>query len=72
LPPPRISQPSRRVSRADALRDLGSMLTLDDGNVILALKIKPELCTVSKIATEANRCIGGNRAATIENAGNAA
>jgi hypothetical protein len=45
---------------------------LDRGNVVLALEIKPELCTVSKIATEPNRRIGGDRPAAIQYVGNAA
>jgi hypothetical protein len=57
-------------SSQSTVRPSGS--TLDDGNVVLALEIKPELCTVPKIATKPNRCIGGNRPATVEYVGNGA
>jgi hypothetical protein len=56
---------SRGVSRPNASRNLGSVLALDYGNVVLALQIKPELCSVSEIATEPNRRIGGDRPATV-------
>jgi hypothetical protein len=42
------------------------MLSLDRGDVILALQIKPELCAVPEITTESHGCVGGNRAATVE------
>jgi hypothetical protein len=37
------------------------MLALDHSNVVLALQIKPELCTVSKIAAESHGGISGDR-----------
>jgi hypothetical protein len=41
------------------------VLTLDYGNVVLALQIKPELCTVSEVTAKPKRRIGGNRPATV-------
>src|SRR5258708_37346324 len=60
---------SCRVCRTNAPYDLGSMLSLDRRNVVLALQIKPELCAVPEIATESHGCVGGNGAATIEGVG---
>jgi hypothetical protein len=40
------------------------VLTLDSGDVILALQIEPELRAIPKIAAESHGCIGGARAAT--------
>lgn len=48
------------------------MLPLDHGNVVSALQIKPELCTMPELATESDSRIGGNRAATIEYIGDTA
>jgi len=48
------------------------MLSLDRRNVVLALQIKPELRAVPEITTESHGCIGGNRAATIEDVGDTA
>jgi hypothetical protein len=62
----------RGISRPNAPRNLGSALTLDYGNVVLALQIKPELCTVSEIATEPNRGVGGDGPATVQYVGYAA
>jgi len=41
-------------------------LTLNDSNVVLALQIKPELGTISKISTEPDGCISSDRPASIE------
>ena len=65
-------KPSRCVGRSNASRDLGAVLTLDDCNVVLALQVEPELCTVPEIVAEPNCCIGGNRPATVQYIGNAA
>src|SRR5882762_9915388 len=62
---------SCRVCRTNAPYDLGSMLSLDRRNVVLALQIKPELCAVPE-ATESHGCVGGNGAATIEDVGDTA
>src|SRR5258706_9612684 len=40
---------TRRIGRSHTPRDLGTTLTLDDSNVVLALQIKPELGAISKI-----------------------
>src|SRR5260370_24540330 len=48
------------------------MLSLDGGDVVVALQIKPELCAVPEITTESHGCIGGNGAATIEDVGDTA
>ena len=65
-------KPSGCVCRANAPHDLGSMLSLDRGNVVLALQIKPELCAIPEITTESHGRIGSNRAATVEDVGDTA
>jgi hypothetical protein len=47
------------VRRSNAPGNLGSVLTLDYGNIVLTLKIKPELCAVSKIAAKPHCRFGG-------------
>jgi len=63
---------SRRIRRSHTPRDLGAALTLDDGNVVLALQIKPELGTISKISAEPDGRICSDRPASIEYVGDAA
>ncbi len=65
-------EPSGRIRGPHAPRDLGSVLTLDHRNVILALQIEPELRTVSKIAAEPNRRISGDGPASVEYVGDTA
>jgi hypothetical protein len=50
---------SRRIRRSHTPRDVGTALTLDDRNVVLALQIKPKLGTISKISTEPDGRICG-------------
>ena len=45
---------------------ISATLTLDDSSVVLALQIKPELGTISKISTEPDGCISSDRPASIE------
>jgi hypothetical protein len=47
-------------------------LALDQGNVILALQVEPELRAVAEISPEADGGIGADRAASVENIGDAA
>ena len=63
---------SRRIRRSHTPRDLGAAFTLDDSNVVLALQIKPELGTISKISAEPDGRICSDRAASIEDIGNTA
>lgn len=58
--------PSRRIRRSHTPRDLGTALTLDDSNVVLALQVKPELGTISKISAEPDGRIRGDRPASIQ------
>jgi len=58
--------PSRRIDRPHAPRDLGAVFTLDYSDVVLTLQIKPELCAVSKIAAEPHCRIGSDRPAPVE------
>jgi hypothetical protein len=57
---------------SDALRDFGSVLPLDDSDVVLALQIEPELRTVSKIVAEPHGGIGRNRPAAVQYVSNSA
>jgi hypothetical protein len=57
---------SRRIGRSHTPRDLGTTLTLDDSNVVLALQIKPELGAISKISVEPDGRICGDRPASIQ------
>ena len=45
-----VSEHSRRVCRSHTPRDLDAAVTLDDGYVVLARQIKPELGTISEIS----------------------
>jgi delta-aminolevulinic acid dehydratase/porphobilinogen synthase len=60
------SQTSRRIRRSHTFRDLGTALALDHSDVVLALQIKPELGTISKISTEPDSRICGDRPASIK------
>jgi len=57
---------SRRIRRSHTPRDLGTALTLDDSNVVLALQIKPKLGTISKISAEPDGRICGYRPTSIQ------
>jgi hypothetical protein len=57
---------SRRIRWSHTARDLSTALTLNDSNVVLALQIKPDLGTISKISTEPDGCISSDRPASIE------
>jgi hypothetical protein len=57
---------SRRIRWSDTAHDLSTTLALNDSNVVLALQIKPELGTISKISTEPDGCISSDRPASIE------
>jgi hypothetical protein len=63
---------SCRIRGPNAPRDLGPLLSLDHCDFVLALQLEPELRTIAKIAAEAHRCIGGDRAPTIQNVDDAA
>ena len=63
---------SRRICRPHALGKLGALLPLDHADVVLALQVQPELRTVAKVQAEPNGGIGGDRAAAIQNVGDAA
>ena len=63
---------SRRIRRSHTLRDLGAAFTLNDSNVVLALQIKLELGTISKIPAEPDGRIRRDRPASIEDVGDAA
>src|SRR5215208_7870337 len=52
-----------------ALGDLLPSLPLDQGDVVLALEVEPELAAVAEIATEAHRRVGRDRAAPVEDVG---
>jgi hypothetical protein len=57
---------SRRIHWSHTAHDLSTTLALNDSNVVLALQIKPELGTISKISTEPDGCISSDRPASIE------
>jgi hypothetical protein len=62
---------SRRVGWPYPLRDLCTMLALDDREIILALQIQPKLRAIAEIAAEPHRRVGGNRAPLVEDVGDA-
>jgi hypothetical protein len=57
---------SRRIRWSHTARNLSTALALNDSDVVLALQIKPELGTISKISTESDGCITSDRPASIE------
>jgi hypothetical protein len=63
---------SCRIRRLDSPNDLGALLPPDHADVMSTLQIQPELRAVAEIAAEPHRGIGGDRAAAIEDAGDAA
>ena len=58
--------------RPHALGDVLAVLALDRRDVELALQVEPELRAVTEIAAEPHRRVGGDRAAAVENVGDAA
>jgi hypothetical protein len=68
----RAASASRRIDRSHTPRDLGPAFTLDHSNVVLALQIKPELVTISKISAEPDGRICSDLAASIEYVGDTA
>lgn len=62
----------RCVSGLDATSNFCTVVAFGDGDIVLALEVEPELGAVTEIAAEAEGRIGGNRAAGIEDIGNAA
>lgn len=54
------------------LGDLSTALTLDYGDVVLALQIEPKLRAVAEIAPEPDGGIGRDGASPVENVGDAA
>ena len=69
---PPYRKTSRRIGRSDALGDLGALFSLNDADVILPLQVQPELRAVTEVAAEPHRGVGRDRAAKIENIGDAA
>ena len=60
---------SSRVGGADALRDLLAAIAFDQGDLVLALQVKPELRPAAEVATEADRRVCGDPAATVQDVG---
>lgn len=54
-----------KTARSSIAARAGAALVLYQGNVVLALQIKPELRAVSKITAEPYCRIGGNRPASV-------
>ena len=48
------------------------MIALNDGDVILALQVEPKRRAVAKVASEAHRGVGADRAPGIEDVGDPA
>jgi hypothetical protein len=65
--PPRDNVSSRSVGRPHTPRDFLAALTLDQGDVVLALQVKPELGAVPEITAQPYGGVGGDRAPAIEN-----
>lgn len=63
---------SCRIGRVNPPHDFLSHSALGNRDVVLALQIKPELRAVAEVAGKAECRIGGDRAAAVENAGDAA
>src|SRR5260370_7516281 len=66
LPGGGFSRRSRRIRRPDSPHDLAAALALDDGDVVLALEIEPELCAVSEITPEPDGGVGGDGRAAVQ------
>jgi uncharacterized membrane protein YfcA len=62
----------RRVRRPDPPGNLAALLALHDRDVVLALQVEPELRAVAEIAAEPHRRVCCDRAAAVENVGDAA
>src|SRR3954452_18080591 len=67
-----LHKPSRRICGPNALCDFASLLSLHHPDVVLALQVEPELRAVAEIAAEAHGGVGGDRAAPVQNVGDAA
>ena len=50
---------------------ISSALALDQGEVVLALQVEPELAAIAEIAAEAEAGVGFDRAAPVEDVGDA-
>jgi hypothetical protein len=62
---------ARRLRRPHLRRDLLAAFPLDARDIVLALQVEPEPRVVAEIAAEAHRRLGGDRAAAVENVGDA-
>src|SRR5229473_1642184 len=60
-----------RVGGPHPPADVRALLAFDHGNIVLALQIEPEPRRVAEISAQPHRRIGGNRAPSIENVGDA-
>src|ERR1700685_2833640 len=67
-----IGAASYRICRPDPPCDLGALLPLDHADIVLTLQVQPKLCAVAEISAEPHRGIGRDRAAAIEDVGDAA
>jgi len=62
---------SRRIGRPDLLRDLAAAVALHDGDVVLALKIEPELRTIPEIVPEPHDRVRGDGPTAVQDVRNA-
>src|SRR5579864_458437 len=63
---------SRGIRGANAAHNLVAALALDHCNVVLALQVEPELRAVAEIAAEPHSGVRGDRAALVQDVGDAA
>lgn len=63
---------SRRVGGADALSDFLTAVALDQGDLVLALQVEPELRPVAEVAAEAHRGVCGHAAPPVQDVGDPA
>ena len=55
----------------NALGDFGAAFAFDGRDIVLALQIEPELSAIAEIPAEPQGGVGGDRAAAIEDIGDA-
>src|SRR5690242_18669534 len=64
---PLREQQSGRVGRSDPPGDLATLFPFDDTDVVLTLKIQPELGTIAEVTSQTYSRIRRNRATAVEN-----
>jgi hypothetical protein len=63
---------SSRAGEADALGDFRAAVALDQGDLVLALEVEPELRPVAEVATQAHRRVSRDPAPSVQDVGDPA